>query len=88
MDYVLAMKSLMQKTAIPYRFEPEIYPQSIGGKEFIVLPAQITSKGAIYHQTYYTTLMNGYALSFIITYSADEDLKTFDEMLKSVKFKG
>jgi hypothetical protein len=85
-SYTLAMKSLMQKSQLPYRFEKEIYSQSIGGKSFVVLPTQLTLNGVVYYQDYYTTIIRDYALTFIITYTTKEDLKPLEEMLKSVRF--
>ena len=86
-DYLIGTKSFMQKSQVPYTFR-EIYSRSIGGRGFVVLPAQAPLNGAIVYQNYYTRIMKGYALVFIITYSTDEELRPLEEMLKSVRFGG
>ena len=85
-EYVLSMKSLMQQSKLPYKFEQAIYSQSLGGREFTVLPTQITFNGVLFYQNYYLTIMKGYALTFIVTYTTDEDLKSLEAVLKSVTF--
>ncbi len=85
-DYLNATRSLIEQSQLPYSFE-EIGTETIGGKEFYVMPTSIDVGGLIISQKYYSAVQKGYALNFITSYSSEEELATVSNILGTVKFK-
>ena len=74
-------------STMPYKFDKEIYTEKVGGKDFSVLEATIDTGTIKMTQKYYACVLNGYALSFISTYTDDVSAKSLDALVKSVTFK-
>ncbi|MBZ9632926.1 hypothetical protein [Clostridium sp. FP1] len=88
-NYLGAVKKQLKTVAstMPYKFDKEIYTEKVGRKNFSVLEATIETGTIKMTQKYYACVLNGYALSFISTYTDDVGAKSLDGVIKSVTFK-
>ncbi|MBU3127430.1 hypothetical protein [Clostridium tagluense] len=88
-NYLGQVKKQLKTVAstMPYKFDKEIYTEKVGGKSFSVLEATIETGTIKMTQKYYACVLNGYALSFISTYTDDVGAKSLDGVIKSVTFK-
>lgn len=84
-DYLKLSKALMEKTNIPYSFH-EITSEEIGGKHFDVMEADVDYQGIKIYQKYYSAIIDRYALSFIMSYTTEDDLNELNNILTSIKF--
>lgn len=85
-DYLLANKSMVENTGIPYEIG-EITSTKIGGKDFDVMVMTIEVDADLtMTQKYYSTILNGYAFSFITTAAGDETIAATDQIVQSAKF--
>ena len=85
-DYLRQVKKLFESGQFPVSFPKEIYPEKIGGQLFDVLEIQIAMPKSKLRQTYYSTIMKGYALNFSISFNTDEDELTLRNIVKTARF--
>jgi hypothetical protein len=85
-DYLEASKKLLTESKLPYTFQ-EIKSIKVGGKDMDVMQASIKSGTTVVTQDYYSTIIDGYAFSFILSYVDDSSKAETDKILESVKFK-
>jgi len=81
------LRSLTLLTVFKHSFEKEIYNQSVGGIVFGVLDTTLTIGTTTIHQKYFSTLLKGYALSFIISFSSDQELQSHNKTIESIRFR-
>jgi len=84
--YLEESKKLLEKTQVPYIFEKDISTEKVGNKDFYVMETYIEAGEMRVTQKYYSIIEKGYALSFILSYSNDEDKKAVQDILNTVKF--
>lgn len=85
-DYLFHAKKLLQSGQMEVAFPADVYATTIGGKEFHVMSVDMSMSGATVSQKYYTAVMKGYALSFIVSYTTAEDEAALESILKTVTF--
>jgi hypothetical protein len=68
-----------------YSFEREVFEKKIGNSLFYVLETRLDHIGEIISQEYISTVKNGFTLSFIITYSTEEEKNELYEVINNVK---
>lgn len=86
-DYMLALKNTLKFSHVPVTVEKDVYNEQIGGVAFSVIDFNTDFSGVIVKQKYFAHIRKSYVLFFIITYDTPEQLKTLDEMLRSVVLK-
>jgi hypothetical protein len=86
-DYLLLSKKLLETGQMEVSFPKEISTESIGGREFGVMYVEIPMPGMTVRQKYYSTVMKGYALTFIVSFSTAEEESALHNILKTVTFK-
>ena len=86
-DYLFQSKKLLETSRIDVSFPGEITTESVGGREFGVMHVEIPMSDMTIRQKYYATIMKGYALTFIVSYSTDEEESSLQKILKKVTFK-
>jgi hypothetical protein len=84
-DYLFHAEKLMKQTQMPYSFEREVFEKKIGNSLFYVLETRLDYMGEIISQEYISTVKNGFTLSFIITYSNEEEKNELYEVINNVK---
>lgn len=83
-EYLIHTKAQLEQAGIGYEFE-EIETVQIGGTKHHKLPASI-DYGFMVYQDMYATIINGHALTFIISYSDDAQKAAMMSIMDSVKF--
>ena len=86
-DYLYHTKKLLESGQVAISFPSEITTESLGGRSFDVLQAEISMKGQKIRQKYYVAVMKDYALAFIVSFTTDEQESTLQGVLKSMSFK-
>jgi hypothetical protein len=85
-DYLFHVRKGLLATKLQLTMEKEIYAESVSGMQFDILETKLALGTTTVHQKYYSTILKGYALSLIISYTSDEELKAQTEIIKSMKF--
>ncbi len=85
-DYLFHTRKFMEASQMKVSFPNDTTSISLGGREFGVMDVEMNMMGATLKQKHYATVMKGYALQFVITYTKDEELPTLQTILDSMKF--
>jgi hypothetical protein len=83
-DYLFHVKNGLKQSQVDYNFEEEIYKSKILEKDFYVLESYMMVMGNTITQEYYSKVADGFCLSFIVTYSNEEEREELYEILESV----
>jgi len=83
-DYYFHAKKLIESSPMDVTVREEGVKETLGGREFAVMEVDMGMGKMVVHQKYYTAIMKGYALAFIVSYSTDEELKLLKGILDSV----
>lgn len=86
-DYLTLSLRTMQGTAAKVEMVGPVRTEKVGGVTFAAADIKMSLGAAAAAQKYYAALMKGYALVLIYSYVDEADAKTFEEVLKSVRFK-
>jgi hypothetical protein len=86
-DYLFLSKKLLETGRMKVSFPGEIFTESFGGREFGVMHVEISMPGMTVRQKYYAAVMKGYALTFIVSFSTDEEESSLHDILKTMTFK-
>lgn len=86
-DYIDAMLRGFTGTGAKMELLGPVRSERLGGVAFTAADIKVTAGPYVVMQKYYVTVMKGYALVFTYSYVDEADVKTFDELIKSVKFK-
>ena len=84
-DYVSVMQRSFEGTAAKLELTAPLRTQRLGGADFTVADVKMTAGPVVTAQRYYVRISKGHALTLAYTYYDDADLKTFDELLGTVK---
>lgn len=71
-DYLLASRDVLSETKLPYEFGDSIEEVELAGKIFDKMTARIVTESLTVNQLYYATVIEGYAINIIATYTEDE----------------
>jgi len=85
-DYQFHARKIIEAGQVKCSFG-EISTEELGGKSFDVMPVSLTMGSAKVHQKIYATIMKGYALCFIVSFSGQEEESALQKILTSVSFK-
>lgn len=83
-DYLYHGRKLLESGQINVSFPDDVYTESISGIDFDVLHSVMTIRGVDIHQKQYASVMKGYVLLFIVTFSNDEEEALVDDILRGV----
>ncbi|HAV14658.1 MAG TPA: hypothetical protein DCX06_14370 [Opitutae bacterium] len=86
-DYLFHAQKLLEQSSVQVVFPKEVYPVTLGGREFYVMETQMQFPGVSVNQKYYSCVDRRYALSFIATYNTPEEAATLDAVLRTLSFK-
>lgn len=84
-DYLFHARKLLEQTQLQYYFDREVYTKTIGKSTFYVLEAKFDIMGKTLTQEYFTTVTKGFSLSFIVSYSTEEEKAELYRILEKVK---
>lgn len=84
-DYLTLFKSSIEKLKLPFTFT-DISSEELGGKDFDVMVASIEIQDIKICQKFYSTIINGYALTFAVSYMTEKQLNDLNNILETIKF--
>ncbi len=85
-DYHFHVKKLLESGQMKFSFPKEVYSELLSGVEFHVMSVELALGGMTVKQEYYVTIMKGYALVFIISFTTDEERNMLTNILKTLTF--
>jgi len=85
-DYHFHTRKLLESSQMSVNFPKEIYTETLGGVEFDVLYSETSYGTILVKQKQYGTVMKGYVLLIISTFTDDAQEATLDDILKTLTF--
>jgi hypothetical protein len=87
--YLKQARKILEKSGFQYDYIDNTFEkQTIGKKVFYLMNASVNVSGYTINQVYYSTVINGYALSIIISYASEEQKQVLLASVNSSVFKG
>ena len=86
-EYLAASLSALKEVTTKTELTRPIRTERVGGAAFGVMDVRVTNNQRSGVQRHYVKLVKGYALTLVYTYADEADLKTFEEVVKSLKFR-
>jgi hypothetical protein len=86
-DYHYQSRKNIERTQVNIKVTGEIYPVTLGGVEFDVMPSEVKLQGMRIQQRAYATIRKGYALLFIMSFIEEAQAKELEQILDTVTFK-
>ena len=84
-DYLFHLKKTLETPPSTYDFPNEVYANNKGGFDFDVLDAEASVGGVEFKQKYYASIVKGYALVVIISYSNPEQEKQLMDIIDTIE---
>ena len=85
-DYILNMQKILSMGNVQIEFDEEIYIENLGGVEFHHMRAMMQFGNITIYSDYYSSVINGYAVGFVLTYVDDEQEQVLMDSIGSVQF--
>jgi hypothetical protein len=85
-DYLFHARKLLESSQVQYAFLGETTNKIIGGQEFGLLESEMYMAGQQIRQNMYATIINGYALLLISSFSNDDDGLELESILENITF--
>lgn len=85
-DYHFHSKRLLELSQVEVSFPKEVSTEELGGHDFDVMYVESLITGMTIRQKHYATIMRGYALVFVVSFTNGEEESTLDNVLSSVTF--
>ena len=86
-DYHFHARKVFESSQMDVSFPRDISTENLGGVDFDIMYLQITQAGTTVQQEYYATVMKGYALAFIVSFTTDEEKAALGKVLDTIVFK-
>lgn len=87
-DYLFHARELMEASALDYSFVGALPGEMVGGVGFDGIQMILNANGTEIYQDYYSTIMNGFALSIIMTYVDSATTDRLHDILGGIRFVG
>ena len=84
-DYLFHTRQILESGQMNVSFPKEVYSLRLGGMDFDVMEVEFHVRGVDIREAYYSTIIKGYALTIISTFSNDEGEKAGKAILDTVK---
>lgn len=81
-DYLEHAKQIMKQSNMSYEFAPNYYSEKIGNRKFDAMNTSLDSV----QQTYYSTINRNFALSFIISYTNEQQKAELKNIINQIRF--
>lgn len=77
----------IKSSKIKVKLKPkDIYSETLDNKNFDVMELAIDLGPMTVKQKYYAAVIKGYALSFVISYTNEEELSSLNQIIESINF--
>jgi len=84
-DYLFHAKKILKQTQLPYSFNKEVFEKEIDNSKFYIMEAELDYMGKTIIQQYISTVNKGFSLSFIISYTTEEEKNELYEVINNIK---
>lgn len=84
-DYLFHSKKLLEQSQVPYYFEKDMFERTIGKSNFYIMEARFDYLNKTIIQEYSTTIINGFSLAFIVSYTTDDEKNELYEIIENIK---
>lgn len=84
-DYLKRTIEQMNESGSPYVFS-NITSETLGGKLFYTVKIGAYTDDTVYIKKFYSAVIKGYAVNFMITYTDSDGFTELDNMIKSIRF--
>ncbi|NER14962.1 hypothetical protein GWK08_16010 [Leptobacterium flavescens] len=86
-DYLFHSRNLLKRSQMQLEFVSDTFELvKIGGRDFYRMDIGIQAGGMIVKQSYFSTVINRFSLSFIYSYRTDEQKEELANVLQTLKF--
>lgn len=84
-DYLKNVKELLIQTQMDYVFDEDLRERKIGNSIFYIMHLELNYMGRTVSQDYLTTVINGFALSMVMSYSNDDEKAEIYQIIDSLE---
>ena len=84
-DYLFHAKRMLEQTQLEYYFEKDFYDKTIGKTKFYVMEAKLNNLNKTITQEFITTISDGFSLSFVASYSTEDEKNELYRIINSIK---
>jgi hypothetical protein len=85
-DYLFHARKFLESGQLKIDFTKDYYTRQLGGLDFDAMELEISLHGVLIKEAYYTTILKGYALTFIVSFTNDEERQVEEKVLGSLTF--
>ena len=85
-DYHFQVRKTLESGQLQVKFPKEDYTERLGNVEFDVMEQEMAARGLTIRQKMYTIIKKGYAFSFILSFTNDEQEAHMRKALQTVAF--
>ena len=85
-DYLFHSRRLLESSQMDVSFPRDISAEELGGANFDVMYTEMALAGMTVRQKYYATVVKGYALAFVVSFTTEEEEAALQSILESVAF--
>lgn len=85
-DYLFHTKKALEASAMKVTFKGGFTTTTMAGKDFGVMELDMAIGGQLMHQRHFATVMNGFAIQFVITYVTEEEEQELMHILDTLDF--
>lgn len=85
-DYLFHARKALESSQMDFSFPNDISTEKLGGVDFDIMHVQISLLGNTVQQKYYAAVIKDYALSFIASFSTEDESAIMNKILKSINF--
>ncbi|MBI4522479.1 MAG: hypothetical protein HY695_01560 [Deltaproteobacteria bacterium] len=85
-DYLLASRSMLEKSLLKPSFGNNLLSEVLGGVSFDIMEVKLKTDRLTVQQRHYATIKKGYVLVVSISYTTERELQLLKGVLQSVKF--
>jgi hypothetical protein len=86
-DYQFHVRKLLESSQMAVSFPKETTTEKIGGRDFDVMHIEMAVATKVVKEKYYTIIAKGYAVSFVGSFTNDEEEEVMDNVIKTIIFK-
>lgn len=85
-DYLAHTKTALLQTGMNYTIDDDFGTETFGRQSFDYMDATLSTQGMSVQQRYYSTIINGFSLTAIISYGSEEQKEMLIDVLASMNF--
>ncbi|MEW5924842.1 MAG: hypothetical protein AB1746_12735 [Candidatus Zixiibacteriota bacterium] len=86
-DYLASVAQILSNSRIQTQFDGTYGITNLGGVDFDNIKVSMTYQDRSISQQYFASIIKGYAMSIIISYTTEDQYKTLDDLLKTIRFR-